>query len=276
MTTRSLRSSLLIQAACVLAVLVLRQHVVTPLRLAAQQAGTGEIVGTITDRDGGIIPGAAIRVLTGDIRHDVLTNADGQYRVLALRPGSYRVSVAAAGFRTGICQVVVTAGATSDCSLKLVLGVAPDVVVIDGPGLTEAVKHADLIAHVRIRENVRTYAVSGNVVSTDHEVEIVELLKGSLRPQDRTRRDGVMLNQLGAGEWTDLGRELSGGRAKFRPGDEFVMVLERTEVGRFKECSSGRFTFPIANGKTRDAVAGINAGTPLAALIRTLKELVPR
>src|SRR6266852_9658435 len=79
--------------------------------LHAQTAGTGAIVGTVTDSSGAVIPGASLEAVntnTGQTR-TVTTGADGSYRFALLPPGSYNVKFSANGFKTvEVPKVVVT------------------------------------------------------------------------------------------------------------------------------------------------------------------------
>jgi hypothetical protein len=62
---------------------------------------SGSIQGIVTDRSGGVVPDAQIRVIqanTGVVRQTP-SNAEGFYRALNLAPGAYRVEVEKAGFR---------------------------------------------------------------------------------------------------------------------------------------------------------------------------------
>lgn len=83
--------------AAVLLVLV----VATPL--SAQSSTTGSIRGTVTDRDGGALPGvtvtAASTVLIGG-RAAAVTDEGGNYRFPSLPPGVYAVEAQLAGFNT--------------------------------------------------------------------------------------------------------------------------------------------------------------------------------
>ena len=66
-----------------------------------QTLDTG-ILGTVTDPNGAVIPGASVTIseaATGFVRK-VTTSAEGGYEVRYLRPGNYTVQVGAAGFRT--------------------------------------------------------------------------------------------------------------------------------------------------------------------------------
>jgi hypothetical protein len=65
------------------------------------QSTTGELVGTITDASGAIVPQASIdvrEVNTGAVRRGV-SNARGDYIVRALPIGKYEVAVESTGFK---------------------------------------------------------------------------------------------------------------------------------------------------------------------------------
>lgn len=73
--------------------------VLAPLPASAQFNST--IQGTVTDSQGGVMPGATVRVTnttTGLIR-DLVSDGDGVFRVFSLGAGTYRVDVELAGFR---------------------------------------------------------------------------------------------------------------------------------------------------------------------------------
>lgn len=70
--------------------------------LMAQTAGTGALIGTVTDSTGAVVPGVTITAIsadTGQIR-TATTGADGTYTVSLLPPGNYRVRFEHAGFNT--------------------------------------------------------------------------------------------------------------------------------------------------------------------------------
>jgi len=101
----------------------------------AQSATTGAIGGTIYDPSGSVLAGVEITALnaaTGETRSTV-TKASGEYRITDLPPGTYTVTVAAAGFQTyKAVQVPVAVGSVSDIAPKLTVGnVAETVEVTD-------------------------------------------------------------------------------------------------------------------------------------------------
>src|ERR1700735_616236 len=72
--------------------------------VSAQTADTGSLIGTVTDPSGGAVPDAAIKVIneaTGDI-HTLVSQANGGYQAPLLFPGTYRIEVSKAGFKTAV------------------------------------------------------------------------------------------------------------------------------------------------------------------------------
>jgi hypothetical protein len=68
---------------------------------AFAQLDTGVILGRVTDPAGAVVPGAKITVVATELNfeYQTETTSDGNYRVPALRPGPYRVTVIATGFK---------------------------------------------------------------------------------------------------------------------------------------------------------------------------------
>src|ERR1700735_1824281 len=100
-----------------------------------QSATTGAIGGTIADQHGAILGGATVTVTNTatDAMRTAVTNNAGLYRITALEPGTYTVSVAATGFQTyKEDQIPVTVGGYTDISPKLTVGnVAETIEVTD-------------------------------------------------------------------------------------------------------------------------------------------------
>src|SRR5208337_3716217 len=65
------------------------------------QIDRGAIVGTVTDASGGLIPAASMTITNEatQVSEKTVTNADGQYQVLALNPGLYTVEARAKGLK---------------------------------------------------------------------------------------------------------------------------------------------------------------------------------
>ena len=71
-------------------------------RSCARAGGSASIAGTITDSQGGVLPGVTLTVTnaeSGTVRTSV-TEADGKYRVAGLAPGRYNLTAELPGFQT--------------------------------------------------------------------------------------------------------------------------------------------------------------------------------
>jgi hypothetical protein len=103
--------------------------------VAVSQASSSSLQGTVTDPSGSAIPGATLVLSNVESRTErtVVTGSQGEYRLLALPPGMYSLSVTAKGFsryvQTGI-QLLVNTPATSNVQLKI--GSATESVTVTG------------------------------------------------------------------------------------------------------------------------------------------------
>ena len=61
---------------------------------AAAQTGTASVYGEVTDAQGQVVPGALVTVTNTQTgaSQSVVTDSRGAFRVVALRPGRYRVT----------------------------------------------------------------------------------------------------------------------------------------------------------------------------------------
>ncbi len=105
------------------------------LALFAQTTiSTGSIQGTITDPSGAVVSAAKISIsnkATGRLI-SVRSTTAGAYTSGALTPGDYALRVEATGFKTSELAVTVQVGVTATGNVKLQLGEATQVVVVQG------------------------------------------------------------------------------------------------------------------------------------------------
>jgi hypothetical protein len=106
--------------------LLFRSFVVALLAavVVAVQARTGTIAGVVEDTDGGAVPGASVTVTGGDVQRKTLTDGQGRFEFRDLPPGSYRLVVRLAGFLSAAESLLVEGGRTSECAVKLEIGVS--------------------------------------------------------------------------------------------------------------------------------------------------------
>jgi hypothetical protein len=92
-----------------------------PLHAAARQLGTASLLGVVTDPNGALVVGAAVKatnVATGAAR-ETLTNGEGLYAFPNLPVGDYEVSVGAQGFKEAKAAVSLRVGQTASADISL-------------------------------------------------------------------------------------------------------------------------------------------------------------
>ncbi len=97
----------------------------------------GAIQGTVTDASGAIVPSATVTITelaTGTVR-TITTDSAGFYSLASLNPGSYRVSITAAGFAKTMTTLSVQIGATATANLTLKVGAATEEVLVSADAL---------------------------------------------------------------------------------------------------------------------------------------------
>lgn len=108
---------------------------ISMLLLAAAAFGqgtTGSISGTVTDPNGAVVPGAAVKVTNTatNASRESTTGSDGTFAFQALPPGRYKVDVTAANFAAFTIEAIVNITQTTVVDANLaVSGVGGDVTV---------------------------------------------------------------------------------------------------------------------------------------------------
>src|SRR5262249_54978152 len=85
------------------------------------QTSTGRLVGTVTETNGAVIPGASVVITdtqTGKER-TVAANSDGGFTVPLLDVGVYTVKVSSNGFKSSIATVTIQVGQEYSLAVKL-------------------------------------------------------------------------------------------------------------------------------------------------------------
>ena len=103
--------------------------------LAQAQASSADLIGTVLDPNGAIVPGATVTVRdpsTG-ITRSAMTADDGSYSVIGLPPGEYEVTAEAATFkRVVISPVRLTVGQRAELRINMEIGAQDAVVTVSG------------------------------------------------------------------------------------------------------------------------------------------------
>src|SRR6266487_5527302 len=100
----------------------------------SQGTNLGTIRGSVTDPNGAVIPNAGVKVTdqaTG-ISRDVTTDNEGNYEASALKPGTYKVSVSASGFKTTEIDAVVKGSDVVRADVRTEIGAQSESVIVSG------------------------------------------------------------------------------------------------------------------------------------------------
>ena len=127
----SLRSRLSgsIQLISLLAIFLLSANVA----LGQAQANAADLQGQVKDASGALVPNATVtaRSLATNLSRNAVTNDQGYYRIVALPPGDYEVTVEAANFKKAVLtKVTLTVGQAADVDVVLELGQITESVTI--------------------------------------------------------------------------------------------------------------------------------------------------
>jgi hypothetical protein len=103
---------------------------------ATASAQTSAITGTVRDASGGVLPGVTVEVsspaLIEKVR-TVITDGDGRYQVVSLRPGIYTVTFTLAGF--GVVKrdgIELTSDFTATVNAELRIGALEETITVTG------------------------------------------------------------------------------------------------------------------------------------------------
>jgi len=102
----------------------------------AQSATTGAIAGTVRDSTGGVLPGVTVEAsspaLIEKVR-SVVSDDQGNYKIIDLRPGTYSVTFVLAGFSTFKREgIELTTGFTATANADMRVGALEETVTVTG------------------------------------------------------------------------------------------------------------------------------------------------
>ena len=108
--------------------------------LRAQNISTAELHGTVHDASGAVIPNASITIANASrgFSRSTTSNGEGSYQLLLLPPGTYVVTVTAAGFaKLTESNVVLTVGERAELPLPLAVSGSETINVTAGAEIIE-------------------------------------------------------------------------------------------------------------------------------------------
>src|SRR5262245_44752298 len=138
------------------------------LLLPALALAQGSIVGQVRDESGGVLPGVTVEasspVLIEKVKSGV-TDDQGRYRIVDLRPGTYKLTFTLTGFSTltrdGL-QLSADQSLTAKGDMKV--GALEETVTVSGQAPQVDVQQASRVTNIT-RDVIDTLPVSRNVMS---------------------------------------------------------------------------------------------------------------
>jgi hypothetical protein len=172
----------------------------TPRTLKAQLA-TADILGTITDSTGAVIPKANLtltNVKTND-RRTALSDDSGNFQFTLLPSGHYSLVVKMQGFKSTTTTLAVEAGDRARADIHLELGAAAETVVVEAQSPLLQADNATVSSTVT-EQSVQDLPLNGR-----NFVQLVQLVPGANegpgngltsggRPDDRRTTNGFSVN----------------------------------------------------------------------------------
>ena len=160
---------------------------------AAAQGERGVIGGTVTDAQGGVLPGVTItarNINTGFTQSNV-TEADGRYRFGALPLGTYEIKAELTGFSTAtVTNLVLTVNRELEQNITMGLSTLQESVTVSGEAPVVEVTKSE-VSTVITQQQIEMLPVANRAA-----VGLALLLPGTSQDGTRPRRNNA---QVGAG-----------------------------------------------------------------------------
>ena len=110
--------------------------ILLPAAAGAQTAVSGSIAGTVRDASGGVLPGVTVEASSPALIEKVrsaVTDGNGVYRIVDLRPGTYTVTFRLPGFTTFQREgVELTTGFTATINAEMKVGAVEETISVTG------------------------------------------------------------------------------------------------------------------------------------------------
>ena len=231
--------------------------VLVPLRLVAQVT-TADVVGTVSDSTGALLPGVTMTArneATGNVETAV-TDAGGNFQILRLPPGRYRLTTDLQGFKTVDSDVTLAIGDRFRLNLSLEVGSVEEhlTVTAQTPLLqTETASVAVLVDERAMQDlplNGRNFVRLAQIAPGAHEGPPNSLSSGN-RPDDRRQSSSISIN----GQDTSLNNFLIDGLDN---NERFIgTVIVRPSVDAIQEMRVETNSFSAELGRAAGGVINV-------------------
>lgn len=229
----------------------------SPLSALAQVI-TADIVGVVTDQSEAVMPGVTVTArneATGALQTAV-TDSDGNFQILRLPPGPYRISTELQGFKTVDNNVTLAIGDRYRLNIKLEVGAVEEHVTVTGQApllQTERASVAVLVDERAMQDlplNGRNFVRLAQLAPGATEGPPNSLSSGN-RPDDRRQSSSISIN----GQDTSLNNFLIDGLDN---NERFIgTVIVRPSVDAIREMRVETNAFSAELGRAAGGVINV-------------------
>jgi len=179
------------------------------MAMVAKAQDTGYLSGTVTDKSGAAVAGAAVVVSStnGSATHITTTNGDGAYTVAGLPGGTYDVAVTATGFQKFTAQkVVLDVAEKRRIDIQLSVGTVSSEVVVTGDSIAQVSTESSEISSTITGTQIAELELNGR-----NFTQLVNLSPGVVSQQfaNTGTDDGVV------GIYGNVSFSINGGRSEY-------------------------------------------------------------
>ncbi len=175
------------------------------------QSTFGTVLGTVKDASGSAVPNAVVKLinLNENTIREVVSNSDGDYEVVNVKPGLYKVEVSATGFETtAVTGLTLVARQTLRADVSLQVGKVTQVVEVQGSSgviATETQTISSSFGSQKILNLPANYRASGStspyiLISTLPGVQADNgnnfSIQGGLPSQSQFSVDGISITDV--------------------------------------------------------------------------------
>jgi hypothetical protein len=147
----------------------------------SQTMTTGDIVGTVADSTGAVVPGAKVTAKFVDTNevHTTVSNQSGEYRFSLLQPGDYLVTAEATGLKSRTEKFTLLVGQETAINLKLEVQGTTEVVEVQAEATILQTENANQASGFNTQQFVVLPAGGGDITTIAYTVPGIIQGKGT-------------------------------------------------------------------------------------------------
>jgi hypothetical protein len=138
------------------------------------------VAGPSVEGSGAVVPHAPVTLKDADTNETrtALTNSAGQYRFSLLKPGSYAISAATPGLKSGVAKLDVSVGQAQELNLTLSVQGTQEIIEVKADSTLIQTENANLAATISSKQVVELPMNGGDVTTVAFTVPGVRMNVG--------------------------------------------------------------------------------------------------